>query len=173
MDELKPELSLAIIEDLKAKGYSQSEIARMFGVTRQAISAWKVKYNGKLTPREEALKHFPWKVSTLQTQCQPYRFMRDHAEYMATGGKGMDEKKLGRLKVFYRKVLDGFVVEHDPDLPPEAGVSVHGGWAWRRHLESDGDLIIRVNKFVNLTDEGRLLWTLPPNVTSLMGVNDD
>ena len=34
MDNAQPELSLAIIEDLKSQGYTQSEIARMFGTTR-------------------------------------------------------------------------------------------------------------------------------------------
>ena len=84
-----PALSLAVIEDLKNKGFSQSEIAEMFGVTRQAVSWHKHTYGGRLTRREIILKHFPWKVSTEQGQTSPFKRMRDHAEYVATGGVGM------------------------------------------------------------------------------------
>ncbi|MBB2993659.1 transcriptional regulator with XRE-family HTH domain [Mycolicibacterium iranicum] len=51
LEPRKP-LTLAIIEDLKGKGYSQSEIARMYGVTRQYVSWIKHNYNGRLTPSE-------------------------------------------------------------------------------------------------------------------------
>ena len=161
MDD-KPELTLAVIEDLKRQGYSQSEIARMFGVTRQAVSWHKQNYNGSRTPREEALKHFPWTVHVPQTQASPYRYLRDHAEYMATGGRGMNAVKLERVRALYRKIDKGLVVEFDPDLPPEQGVSLAGGWAYRKRQTSDGDLIIRLNKHSTLTEEGKALWRMPP-----------
>jgi hypothetical protein len=160
--EDKPELTLAMIEALKRQGYTQSDIARMFGVTRQAVSWHKHNYGGVLTPREEALKHFPWKVPARFAQAAPYRYMRDHAEYMATGGKGMSEYKFRRLRAFYRKLREGKVVEYDPALPPERDVAHTGGFAYRTRLESDGDLIIRVNEHTTLTDEGKLLWRMPP-----------
>jgi hypothetical protein len=88
--------------------------------------------------------------------------MRDHAEYMATGGKGMSIHKVRRLQTFYRKLDEGLVVEFNPDLPPEPGVASTGGWAYRKRQTSDGDLIIRVNEHTTLTDEGKLLWRMPP-----------
>lgn len=160
--DAKPELTIAVIEDLKRQGYSQTAIAEMFGVTRQAVSWHKQTYNGSRTPREEALKHFPWVVRVPQTQASPYRYMRDHAEYMATGGKGMSIYKIRRLQTFYRKLDEGLVVEFDPDIPPEPGVASTGGWAYRKRQTSDGDLIIRVNEHTTLTDEGKLLWRMPP-----------
>ncbi|AVO25772.1 helix-turn-helix DNA-binding protein [Mycobacterium phage Morrow] len=51
----QPELTLAVVEDLKGKGYTQSEIARMYGVTRQYVSWIKHYYGGRLTPREIVL----------------------------------------------------------------------------------------------------------------------
>jgi transposase len=164
MMEQTPELSLALIEALKNQGYTQSEIARMFGKTRQAVSWHKHTYGGSLTPREEALKHYPWQVSHPQTQTTAYRASRDHCEYMATGGKGMTARELGRLRNFYRKIQEGFVLEHDPNIPPEPGVNKYGGFAWRKRRKSDGDLIIRVNQYTTLTDEGRMLWRLPPDL---------
>lgn len=43
----QPELTLAVVEDLKGKGYTQSEIARMYGVTRQYVSWIKHYYGGR------------------------------------------------------------------------------------------------------------------------------
>lgn len=158
-----PELSLAVIEELKAKGFTQSDIARMYGVTRQAVSWWKRNYNGRLTPREAANENFPWRVTTDHTRASVYRRMRDHGEYMATGGKGMSEDKLSRLRAFYRTIReDNVVLEYDPDIPPVDGFASYGGFAWRKRRKSDGDLIIRVNKYTELSDEGRMIWRLPP-----------
>lgn len=158
-----PKLSLAEVEDLKGKGYSQSEIAEMYGVTRQYVSWIRKTYGGRLTPREEALKHFPWDVPTDQLRASPYRRLRDHGEYMATGGIGMSNDKLNRLKSFYKKLRDeNLVVEFDPDIPPIEGVANKGGFAFRERTPEDGDLLIRVNEFTVLTNEGRMIWRFPP-----------
>jgi len=56
-------VSLAEIEDLKAKGWTQTDIANHYGVTRAYISWIKRRYGGTLTPREQVLEqHYPWKV---------------------------------------------------------------------------------------------------------------
>lgn len=159
-----PELSLAVIEELKAKGFTQSDIARLYGVTRQAISYYPRSYNGRRTPRQHVLEdNFPWQVSTLQSRASAFRRLRDHGEYVATGGKGMSEDKLKRLRTFYRTIReDNVVLEYDPNIPPIDGFASMGGFAMRPRLESDGDLIIRVNEYTTLTDEGRMIWRLPP-----------
>lgn len=165
----RPGLTPEIIESEKRKGLSQAEIARKYGVTRQAISDIKRRFPDAFstTPREDVLKHFPWLVPGSKdkpmTQQKPYRYLRDHGEYMATGGKGMSEEKLKRLRIFYKKLRDNnVVVEFDPTLPPEIGVAPHGGFAYRPRLASDGDLIIRVNQYTTLTEEGHSIWTFPP-----------
>lgn len=156
-------LSLSVIEDLKAKGLSQSEIAEQFGVTRQAVSWHKKTYGGKLTPRESILMNFPWEVSKEQSQASPYKRLRDHGEFMATKGKGMSEDKLKRLRSFYKKLRDeNIVVEYDPTLPPEPGVSRKGGFAFRKRRPEDGDSLIRKNEYTNITEEGQVIWRFPP-----------
>jgi hypothetical protein len=155
----KHQLTLAIIESLKAQGLSQSEIGRQFGVTRQAVSFHVRKYGGTLTPRQKALESWPWIVPTRFGSQSPYRRLRDHGEFMATGGKGMDYTKLSLLKGFYERLKDK-VVEFDPGLPPSDAGSF-GGFAYRDRLESDGDLLIRVNQHTHLSDEGRKIWRLP------------
>lgn len=161
-DSGTPKLTLSVVEDLKGKGFSQSEIANMFGVTRQYVSWIKRQYGGRRTPKEMVMDHFPWKVPAIQSHASAYRRLRDHGEYVATGGVGMDEEKIRRLRSFYRKLKDDdVVVEFDPEIPPVKGVSTKGGWAFRKRLPEDQDLIIRVNEHTNLTDEGRMIWRLP------------
>lgn len=58
----QPKLTLSDVEALKAKGYTQSEIAKHFGVTRQYISWIKSYYGGRLTPKEVIRQHFPFQV---------------------------------------------------------------------------------------------------------------
>jgi hypothetical protein len=158
----KARLSLSIIEDLKNKGFSQSDIARMYGVTRQHVSWIKHTYGGRLTPREKALKHFPFKVPTDQTNASPYKRLRDHAEFVATSGIGMSADKLKRLRTFYRNLRENdLVVEFDPNIPPEPGASITGGWAYRHRTPEDGDLLVRVNEHTTLTGDGRSIWRLP------------
>lgn len=156
-------LSLSVVEYLKNKGYSQSEIARIYNVSRQAISWIKQTYGGRMTPRELVLKEFPWTVPAELSTASAYRRIRDHGEYVATGGVGMNDDKLQRLRKFYRKLKDeNVVVEFDPDIPPTPGVSPKGGWAFRPRLPEDGDLLIRVNEHTRLTEKGRIIWCFPP-----------
>lgn len=159
----QPILTPAIIEGLKREKMTQSEIARQFGVSRSYVSWIKGKYGGSRTPREVVLETWPWTVPVAMGQASPCRRLRDHAEFMATGGKGMSESTLKRLKSFYDRLRrDNVVIEFDPDLPPEKGVSTAGGWAYRTRLPSDKNLLIRVNEHTNLTSQGKVIWRFPP-----------
>jgi hypothetical protein len=162
-DSNKYRISIGIIEELKRKKMNQTEIAEMFGISRQAVSYHKVRYSGSRTPREIVRDNFPWTVQKGLHQCSPYKRIMDHGEYMATGGKGMSKDKLSRLRSFYAKLReDNLVVEYDPTIPPTPGVAKLGGFAFRARLSQDGDLLIRVNEHTNLTDEGRMIWRFPP-----------
>lgn len=158
----KRKLNLKVIEQLKSEGLTQTQIADMFGVTRQAVS-WHVRYHsGKLNPRTELLEtHFPWDVPGEMSNTSLLRRLRDHGEFVATGGAGMSPAKLSRLPGFYRKLRDQ-VLEFDPSIPPTPRVAPKGGFALRKRTSKDGDLMIRVNKYTVLTDEGRRIWALPP-----------
>lgn len=158
-------LTLSAIEELRRKGYSQSEIADMHGVTRQAVSWHKQVYGGFLTPRQIVQTAWPWATSTLHGKSAGFQRLRDHGEFMATGGKGMNANKIGRLQAWWRYLQDNNVVlEFDPALPPQVGLSPHGGFAYRKRRASDGDLLIRVNKHTKLSEEGKLIWCWPPHI---------
>jgi len=147
------QLTLAIIEGLKAKGMSQAEIGRQFGVTRQAVS-WHVRtYGGTLTPRQKALESWPFIVPVELCQQSAYKRLRDHGEYMATNGEGMNFDKLSRLRGFYDRLKE-FVLEFDPVE----------GFVYRERLESDADLLIRVNEHTFVSDEGLNMWRMPASM---------
>ncbi len=155
--------SVSELERLKAMGYSYAEIGRMYGTSRQAVSKKYQLYGGKLTPREEFLRdHFPWKhIPVSFQQASPYRRMRDHGEYVMTWGVGMSEDKLNRLRSFYQNMIDNNVVlEYDPEIPPNQWANT-GGWAYRKRRKSDGNLLIRVNSYTELTELGRRYWVIP------------
>lgn len=158
------EISLGLIEALKNKGMNQTAIAESLGCTRQNIS-YHVRYHGgKLTPKQQLLEdHFPIQVNRERSQTAPFRALRYHAEWLATKGIGMTDDKIQRLRSFYKKLRDGnLVLEYDPDIPPIAGVSKTGGFAYRKRLPKDGEMLIRQNEYTDLTDYGKILWRFPP-----------
>lgn len=151
------------IEELRRKGYNQSQIAAMHGVSRQAVSWHKQTYGGFLTYRQVVNKLWPWKTTDLHGKSKVYQRLRDHGEYVLTRGEGMSADKLGRLRSWWRVLRkDGVVVEFDPELPPLPGISPHGGFAYRERLPQDGVLLIRVNEHTTLTEGGRRIWCWPP-----------
>lgn len=157
-----------VIEAMRRKGMNQTEIAKHFGVTRQAVSKMKRTDGGySETPREKVRNDFPWEVPTEHTAHHIYKRMRDHGEYMATDGRGMAEYKLDRLRRFYEEIESGnLVVEYDPFRQPSAsarypGKTTPGGFALVPRTNADGDLMVRVNQWTTITDVGRMLWRLP------------
>jgi transcriptional regulator with XRE-family HTH domain len=155
-------LSLADVEAWKRKGYSQSEIARMYGVSRQWVSLIVHNYGGSRTPRQVVMDEWPFEVPAELCHAMPYKRLRDHAEYVATRGKGMSEEKLKRLRGFYERLRsENAVVEFDPAIPPITGVSSVGGWALRKRKPSDHNLLIRVNKHTSLSEKGEMIWAWP------------
>lgn len=154
------------IRALKAKGYNQTQIAQEHGVSRQAVSDMWRKYGGEKSVRQIVDESWPWKTTKAHAASAAFQRLRDHGEYMATGGKGMSADKLDRLKKWWTKLRDeNFVLEFDPELPPEPGLSPNGGFAYRKRNESDGELLIRVNEFTDLTEAGKGIWRLPTGPT--------
>jgi hypothetical protein len=92
--------------------------------------------------------------------------LRDHGEFMTTGGRGMSNDKLDRLRSWWRMLREGnLVLEFAPDIPPNPGVSPHGGFAYRERVSANNDLLIRVNEHTRLTEEGIAVWCWPTDLT--------
>lgn len=158
-------LSAEAVRSLVNEGESWAAIARILGTSRQNVQQF-AKRNGiepPKTPRREVDEHFPWKVPGNQQAAMPYQRLRDHGEYVVSGGRGMQERKLKGLRSWYQLLRKyNYVLEFDPDQPPIYGVSQYGGFAYRDRQESDGNLLIRVNEHTRLTSRGRLIWVFPP-----------
>lgn len=167
---LTPELVMELLD----AGCNQNRISELTGYTRQYISKYIKKHKLKdPTPRQVALKHYPWRTGERFHDSYINRCMRDHAEYIATGGEGMPEWKLVDLRGFYKNLISNdLVIEFDPAIPglepgetrPGGYGDRVGGFALRQKKASDGDLMIRVNQHTRLTKQGELIWRLPPEL---------
>ncbi|ARQ94637.1 immunity repressor [Mycobacterium phage Journey13] len=163
-------LTLSVIEDLRRKGYNQSEIAEIFGVTRQAVSWHKKTYGGQLTTRQIVQQAWPWDTNRLHSKSKAYQRLRDHGEYMRVGSfRTMSEDKRKRLVSWWKMLRDNnWVLEFDPSIEPYEGMA-GGGFRYVPREERDDDLLIRVNEHTNLTDEGELIWSWPDDIDELIG----
>lgn len=170
-DSAKPThpLSKEVIEALKGKGYSQSDIASMYNVTRQAVS-WHLKtYGGRLSPRQVVDEAWPWKTGHGHDKAVPYKRLRDHGEFMQTDGERMSDDKMRRLRSWWKKLREeNVVVEFDPSIAPVSRVSPNGGFAYRDRVKEDGQLLIRVNNFTSLSEDGKRIWRWPQDIDELL-----
>lgn len=156
-EKLTPEA----IRYYRNKGRNQSEIANIFGVTKQAVSSMAHRHGIELpkTPRAIALEQFPWTVPAKYQDTGFYRRMADHTHYIVNGPGSLTAQRVRLLKSFYQRLRDNnVVVEYDPGIPPSPDCKA-GAWRYVVRKPSDGDLMIRVNEYTTVTDES--LWRIP------------
>lgn len=157
-------LTIGEIDELKRRGLSEAEIARRKGTSRQAVN-WHVHfYGGSRTPRQQVLERFPVRrIPVGHSDASIARRLRDHGEWYVTGGVGMSDDSLRRLRGLWRRMhRRGLIAVYDPALPPSRGVSSGGGWALVPRQLDDGRLMLRDNEHAEFDDAARLVWTLPP-----------
>jgi hypothetical protein len=167
-----PALTLEIIEQFKSKvnpetgkKYTQSDIARMWGVSRQYVSKVKV-HSGQpfsRSPRELATQSFPWpNIPAEHNQHHYAKRLHDHAEYMILLGDDMPFWKLYELRNFYRMLQrEDAVVEYDPHVK-STDKDPYGGWRLVPRKPEDQELIIRVNEYTIMYPESDVIWSWPP-----------
>ncbi|MDR7303511.1 helix-turn-helix domain-containing protein [Haloactinomyces albus] len=153
------------IDNLRRKGFTQRQIAAMYGVSDSAVSAMKRRYAKEIsyrTKREIANELFPFRyIQTRFTEAGIYHRLRDHGHYMVGGEDELSYERLKNLGGFYDRLKEyDLVVEYDPSIKPNISAK-YGGFAYRDREPSDGDLIIRMNKHTDITDKNRNIWTLP------------
>lgn len=157
-------LTPSMIDALKNRGYNQTQIGEMFGISFQRVS--QIKYQTDRytkSDRELAMEMFPFTVpkEPFQRASQDKR-LRDHAEYAITGGTGMAQWKLNRLRRFYEKLRDdNTIVVFSTEIPP-SDYNKHGGYAYANRTECDDDYLVRFNGDVDLTEEQKMMWRFPP-----------
>ncbi len=140
----------------------------MHGVSRQAVSWHKTTYGGQQSTRQIVNQAWPWETTSSHSKSAAYQRLRDHGEFIATGGRDMSDFKRGRHTAWLKMMRENdFVLEFDPNIPPTPRIAPGGGFAYRRRdPRIDGfELLIRVNEFTNLTPEGRRLWSYAPGTS--------
>ncbi|AIW02967.1 transcriptional repressor [Mycobacterium phage Malec] len=168
-------LTLSTIEDLVGKGYNYREIGDMHGVTRQAVE-WQVKtYGGRLNTRQQVKELWPFETKVIHSKSKAYQQLRDHGEYMRQlSFRGFSEEKKKRLISWWRRLrTENLVLEFDPTIEPAPGMA-GGGFRYVPRTEEDDDLLIRVNEYTKVEDDGKLnmkaelLWKWPPGIDELL-----
>ncbi|WP_165960630.1 helix-turn-helix domain-containing protein [Actinocrispum wychmicini] len=158
----KTDLTSEIVGKLLAEGLTQTQIAIEHNISKQTVSALaKDAPNRVKTPRQAVQENFPWPDMASQfKETSHYRQVVLHGEYIATGGEGMSRDKLARVVSFYKRLRDdNVVIVFDPEIPPSSNKA--GGWGYLPREEGDADLILRVNRYTVMTDEGREIWRMP------------
>ncbi|MCX8557902.1 MULTISPECIES: hypothetical protein [Mycobacteriaceae] len=156
------------IEELRRKGFNQTEIANLHGVSRQAVSWHKTTYGGQKSTRQIVNQAWPWETTSSHSKSVAYQRLRDHGQFIAAGAREMSDFKRGRHAAWVKMMRENdFVLEFDPNIPPTPRIAPGGGFAYRkRDPRLDGfELLIRVNEFTNLTPEGRRLWSYAPGTS--------
>jgi hypothetical protein len=163
----KPKVTRAQIIELMIRNpkWRPADVARALGVSRQVVS-YHLKTgstDGWEAPAAVAASKLPWEdvpQDVIRTSW-PYRYARDHLLYMDTGGEGMSEEALYRLRRWYERLSEwNEVLEYDPNIRPSHGMK-QGHFAYREREARDGDRILRENKYTKLNAADRTLWRLP------------
>ncbi|MFD9893336.1 helix-turn-helix domain-containing protein [Amycolatopsis sp. NPDC059027] len=157
----KPRISRAQVLAMLRQGKKPAQIAKELGVSRQAINHHRRTMDVK-TPLQVAQESIPWKnVDPEHKKSSVWARIVNHAEFLATGGRGMSERKLELLEAWYRNLEDlDVVVEYDPSEPPKPKARF-GGWKYVPREDRDGSLLLRVNAHVEMTDAAYDLWRIP------------
>jgi hypothetical protein len=154
-------LVLSEVLELKKKGWTNAEIAREKGVTRQAVT--KLLRGHGIYARERSKvtrEHFPWVITDEHSRTSAVRRLRDHAAVFLSGRDAINPTDLKRLSSWY-VLMENHVLMFDPHLPPVPGEFPYGGFALKDRTPDDGNLLIRVNEYTKLTDEGKIIWARP------------
>lgn len=143
------------IRFFRDQGRSDAWIGRLFGVTRQAVSKMAKAYGLPKSKHRIARDSAPFLVNAKMNRATVAQRLRAHRLYvMFPDSHGLTDKEISRLRSFYEKLKnEGLVVEFDPTIPPNPGVSAQGGFAYRKRETRDGDLLLRLNEHTYVEDE--------------------
>jgi len=156
------------ILEYRNKGWSDAKIGRFFGVSRQAISAKAAHYGLPKSKHRVARDSAPFLVPETWNRATAAQRLRAHRMYVLfPDSHGLPDDEISRLRSFYEKLKnEGLIVEFDPTIPPNPGISPNGGFAYRKREPRDRNLILRLNDYTYVEDsyEGSHyyeVWSFP------------
>jgi hypothetical protein len=153
-----------ILELMNTYNLTPTQVARALGCSRQLVNyhlkhAPGPEWASPATVARESLESVVDIQNDLHKKDPPYRRLADHAEYMATGGRGMSHDQLYRLSTWYRRMTTHVLV-YDPSIPPGDGFR-YGGWSYERREDRDGTAMIRVNEWISYDDRALEVFRVP------------
>lgn len=137
------------IRHLRGLGKSDAWIGRRYGVSRQAVTRKAEDYGLTHSIHRMAKDSAPFPVPDKWNKASPAQRLRAHRRFVLfPDSHGLPEGDLKRLRNFYNKLRDkGLIVEFDPTIPPDPGVSSQGGFAYREREVRDRNLVLRLNDY--------------------------
>ena len=161
-------------------GFTQAEVARLHGVSRQTINK-KLRHEDHGEPYEtpyrgliRLLNNTITGIELKHKESSGYKRLTNHLEFVATEGRHMSKAKLKALGHWYKNLIDtNTVLMFDPTIPPRP-YSKNGGWEYVPRQEKDKDLLIRVNQYVDMTPEAKEVLRMPKESHDIIpgGMND-
>lgn len=152
----RPGLTPAIVEEELRKGKTFAQIGRDFGVSRQAPRD-TLKRAGIPIPTNETTQttqdNMPWKGSLDKFRhSKQHQYLFAYAEFMLEGAESLSAARKEDLRAFTNKLKKGMVLALDQTV----------GFYWVPRTPEDNNLVVRVDEYTNLTNDGEtILWVLP------------
>lgn len=154
------------IDELRRKGMTQNQVAKFFGVSRQAVSKMKHRYgNFTETPRERILRNYPFQHGGEHNQSVLFRRLKEHGLYIAGGAWALSKAQRRDLNRFYHRLRSqSLIVEYDPNTLPSPG-NKYGGYSLVPRTKDDNpNSLVRKNTHTTITEEAERFgfWNFPP-----------
>lgn len=152
----RPGLTPELIRAEYAKGNGPKEVGDKYGCSRQAVSDMARRHNIFFdAARRTVHDNMPWDVPKEFRNQSAYRYLLAHTRYVEVGPDELTKVQLSRVRSFHRRVLQGDVLEFNPNT----------GFEWKHRKPSDNNLCIRLNEYSKpLTPEGEFIWARPVDV---------
>ncbi len=117
----------------------------------QFLADIKASHADRPKPLDIVRSTFPFDVQP-DHQADAFHYaVREHGDYVATGGRDWHEDRRRALRGFYTMLRqENLVITYSP----------LDGWGHQERLLNDEDMIMRIE---NATDEQEMIWRFPPD----------
>lgn len=120
-------------------------------IMQQFLANRQADQPNRPTPLDIVRSSFPFEVQP-EHQADAFHYaVREHGDYVATGGRDWPEDRRRALRGFYTMLRqENLIITYSP----------HQGWGYQDRVLNDEDMIVRIE---NPTDEQEIIWRFPPD----------
>lgn len=159
-------LTADVARDLLESGMSQTEVSRIYGVSRQYVHILAKRAGYEPSKRLNLDGLMPWDVDySGHWPNHIFRGMRAHLKTILLPHEGEgDADKKARESMFRKLVRYNQVIDFDPSHPAVKGLSNTGGFKYVPRTAEDKDYIVKVKPGVKVNNTFKKLWTMPKDL---------